>query len=168
MCIRDSSNPVQGLLLLFSFICYHKSWDRVIKLEDNTSFKAKWQWRIILHLRKRSCWLCKPETKSRVCITVSNSPNPSLVYIRLCKHRKKVFYYFYKITSFETTTREKMTKIRFNSKQQHWLDDGISQLTNQNLYFEIYNSCIFTSHNHTLMYTHLSVNQSARTILVIL
>ena len=38
------------------FICYHKSgWDRVVKMEDNTSFKAKWQWRIILHLRKRSC-----------------------------------------------------------------------------------------------------------------
>ena len=51
------SNPVQGLLLLFLFICYHKSWDRVVKMEDNTSFKAKWQWRIILHLRKRSCWL---------------------------------------------------------------------------------------------------------------
>ena len=35
--------------------------------------------------------LCKPETKSRVCITVENSPNPSSVYVRLCKHRKKVF-----------------------------------------------------------------------------
>ena len=33
-----------------------------------------------------------------VCITVKNSPNPSSVYIRLCKHRKKVFYCFYKIT----------------------------------------------------------------------
>ena len=40
---------------------------------------------------------CKPETKSRVCITVENSPNASSVYIRLCKHRKKVFYCFYKI-----------------------------------------------------------------------
>ena len=40
--------------------------------------------------------LCKPETKSRVCITVENSPNPSNVYIRLCKHRKNCFY---KITS---------------------------------------------------------------------
>ena len=40
--------------------------------------------------------LCKPEKKSRVCITVENSPNPSSVYIRLCKHRKKVFYCFYK------------------------------------------------------------------------
>ena len=33
--------------------------------------------------------LCKPETKSRVCITVENSLNASSVYIRLCKHRKK-------------------------------------------------------------------------------
>ena len=41
--------------------------------------------------------LCKPEKKSRVCITVKNSPNPSSVYIRLCKHRKKVFCCFYKI-----------------------------------------------------------------------
>ena len=41
--------------------------------------------------------LCKQETKSRVCITVSNSPNNSSVYIRLCKHREKVFYCFYKI-----------------------------------------------------------------------
>ena len=36
--------------------------------------------------------LCKPETKSR------NSPNALSVYIRLCKHRGKVFYCFYKIT----------------------------------------------------------------------
>ena len=27
-----------------------------------------------------------------------DSPNPSSVYIRLCKHKKKVIYYFYKIT----------------------------------------------------------------------
>ena len=41
--------------------------------------------------------LCKPSTSSRVCITVSNSTNPSRVYIRLCKLKKKVFYCFYKI-----------------------------------------------------------------------
>ena len=40
---------------------------------------------------------------SRVCITVSNSPNPFSVHIRsvyqaICKHRKKVLYCFYKIT----------------------------------------------------------------------
>ena len=43
--------------------------------------------------------LCKPETKSRVCITVKNSPNRPHLYIRLCKHRKKVFCCFYKIPS---------------------------------------------------------------------
>ena len=32
---------------------------------------------------------CKPSTSSRVCITVSNSPNPSRVYIRLLKHGKR-------------------------------------------------------------------------------
>ena len=37
-------------------------------------------------------------TSSRVCITVENSPSPSNAYIRLCKHRKKFFYCFYKIT----------------------------------------------------------------------
>ena len=47
-----------------------------------------------------SLQFCKPSTSSRVCITVKNSPNPSSVYIRLCKHRKKVFYCFYKITLF--------------------------------------------------------------------
>ena len=41
--------------------------------------------------------LCKPETKLRVCITVVNSPSPCCVYIRPYKHRKKVFYCFYKI-----------------------------------------------------------------------
>ena len=40
----------------------------------------------------------QPSTSSRVCITVKNSPNPSSVYIRLCKQRKKVFYCCYKIT----------------------------------------------------------------------
>ena len=39
----------------------------------------------------------EPETRSRVCITIENSPNASSVYIRLCKHRKKVFYCFYKV-----------------------------------------------------------------------
>ena len=37
---------------------------------------------------ENSWQLCKPLTLSRVCITVSNSPNPSRVYIRLYKHRK--------------------------------------------------------------------------------
>ena len=36
--------------------------------------------------RIRDVRLCKPLTSSRVYITVSNSPNPSRVRIRLCKH----------------------------------------------------------------------------------
>ena len=40
----------------------------------------------------------KKKFSSRLGRTVSNSPKPSRVYIRLCKHRKKVFYCFYKIT----------------------------------------------------------------------
>ena len=39
--------------------------------------------------RKLFSCLCKPLTSSRVCITVSNSPNPSRVYIRLHKHGKR-------------------------------------------------------------------------------
>ena len=48
---------------------------------------------------ENSWQLCKPETKSRVCITVENSPNPSSINIRLCKYRENVFYCFYKSTS---------------------------------------------------------------------
>ena len=33
--------------------------------------------------------LCEPSTSSRVCRTISTSPNPSRVYIRLCKHEKR-------------------------------------------------------------------------------
>ena len=35
--------------------------------------------------------LCKPETKSRVCITVENSPNLSSVYIRIMQTQEKRF-----------------------------------------------------------------------------
>ena len=42
--------------------------------------------------------LCNPRWSGSVCITITNSPNALSVYIRLCKHRKKVFYCFYKIT----------------------------------------------------------------------
>ena len=48
---------------------------------------------------ENSWQLCKPETKSRVCITVENSPSPSSINIRLCKYRENVFYCFYKSTS---------------------------------------------------------------------
>ena len=43
--------------------------------------------------------LCKPSTSSRVCITVSNSPNPSRVYIRLYKHGKRFLLLRYHFTT---------------------------------------------------------------------
>ena len=50
--------------------------------------------------RWENSWqLFKPETKSRVFITVENSPNPSSINIRLCKYKENVFYCFYKSTS---------------------------------------------------------------------
>ena len=51
--------------------------------------------------------LCKPETN------VENSPNPFRVYIRLCKHRKNVFYCFYKIALSPQKVK--------NSLLWHWL-----------------------------------------------
>ena len=40
----------------------------------------------------------QPEMKWECLHNYHNSPNALSVYIRLCKHRKKVFYCFYKIT----------------------------------------------------------------------
>ena len=48
-------------------------------------------------------------------MTVENSPNPSSVYIRLCKHRKKVSYCFYKITSSKNYNAGK-DKIHFTDQ----------------------------------------------------
>ena len=86
-----------------------------------------WQWKRSIENVLRVCiawykrergWensrqLCKPETKSRVCITVENFPNPSRVYIRLCKLRKKVFYCFYKIFLKINSTNEGKLSINF-------------------------------------------------------
>ena len=56
---------------------------------------------------KNSRQLCKPSTSSRVCITVSHSPNPSSVYIRLCKQGKRFlvlkYIYIYIYCLFEGT-----------------------------------------------------------------
>ena len=45
--------------------------------------------------------LCKPSTSSLVCITVLNSPSPSRLYIRLCKHRKRFLLLNYFRKSFK-------------------------------------------------------------------
>ena len=107
--------------------------------------------------------LYKPETKSRVCITVENSPNPSSVYISLCKHRKKVFYCFYKITSSKNYNAGKDKNSFYWSKRiflEHWFDNGISQLTNQTLYFEnlVIGDVECTTLHHTTMFTYSHAN----------
>ena len=43
-----------------------------------------------------------PLTSFRVCIIVSNSPNPSRVYIRLCKHGKRFLLLKRLFTIFES------------------------------------------------------------------
>ena len=67
-------------------------------------------------------------SKSRVCITVENSPNPSSVYIRLCKHRKKFSYCLYKTTSSKNYNAGKDEKLILLIKTYRKLT-----LTNQNL-----------------------------------
>ena len=68
---------IRGLSLERLCMLFHKCWpkQRSIQLESR-----HWE---------NSRQLCKPSTSSPVFITVSNSPNPSRVYIRLCKHRKR-------------------------------------------------------------------------------
>jgi len=122
-----------------------------------------------------NCWensrhLCKALTSSRVCITVPNSPNPSSVYIGLCKRGKKVFYCFYKTTSSKNYNAWKGKKIHFTDQNvssynidltMRFLNWQIKTYILKIWWWRVYNSCIFTSHN-------LSANQSTRTILVIL
>ena len=132
--------------------------------------------------RENSRQSCKPSTSSRVCMTVSNSPNPSSVYIKLCKHRETVLCCFYKITSSKSynARKDKKKNSFYWSKRiflQHQFDNGISQLTNQNLHLKIwsspmwrvYNSCIFTSQNHvTYSHANTPLGQSERAYHLIL
>ena len=63
------------------------------------------------HLNTRGSWensrqLCKPETQSRVCITVSNSLNSPECIDEAMETRQKVFYCFYKIFLKDNSTNE--------------------------------------------------------------
>ena len=89
------------------------------------------------------------------CITVKNSPNPFRVYIRLCKHAKKVLYFFYKKTSFKnfkTGKDEKfilLIKMYVSSYNINNLTNfhSISQLNNQNLHLKIWWSALWCVYN---------------------
>ena len=52
--------------------------------------------RLIWHVgdSKNSRQLCKPETQSKVCITLENSSKPPGVQMRLCKQGKETYCYF--------------------------------------------------------------------------
>ena len=134
-------------------------------------FKHKRGW-------ENSRQLCKPETKSRVCITIKSSPNPSSVYIRLCKDRKTVFCCFYKITSSKNyNARKDKKKFILLIKaylpttllwQWHFLTDQSKlpfQKSGDGVFVFVY---LYDTQPCTLMQPRLSANQMARTILVIL
>ena len=72
------------------------------------------------HLRgwENSRQLCKPSTSSRVCITVSNSPNPSCVYIRLCKHGKRFLLLKYEIVCCKYCSPSTFTRL-ISSNEVH-------------------------------------------------
>ena len=70
------------VLLFFSVELFYKSNRKLFSCVCISWYKHEKGW-------ANSRQLCKPSTSSRVYITVSNSPNPSRVYIGLCKHGKR-------------------------------------------------------------------------------
>ena len=80
ICLLISA--MQRVLCFFSRNLFYKSNRKLFSCVCIAWYKHSRRW-------ENSRQLCKPSTSSRVCITVSNSPNPSRVYIRLCKHRKR-------------------------------------------------------------------------------
>ena len=73
---------IQRVFLFFSGKLFYKSNRKRFSWVCIPWYKHSRRW-------ENSRQLCKPLTSSRVRITVSNSPNPSRVYIRLCKHGKR-------------------------------------------------------------------------------
>ena len=67
------------VFLFFSGKLFYKSNRKLFSCVCISWYKNSRGW-------ENSPQLCKPSTSSRVWVTVSNSPNPSRVYIRLCKH----------------------------------------------------------------------------------
>ena len=109
--------------------------------------------------------LCKPETKSRVCITVENSPNPSSDHAHAsgyCKQRKKVFYCFYKITSSKNYNPGKDKKINFlDEKISSYNIDMTMGFLNWPITFWKSGGGVFTtcvSLRHTTMFTYSHAN----------
>ena len=79
------------VLLFFLRKLFYKSNRKLFSCVCISWYKHSRGWEI-------SQQLCKPST-SRVCMTVSNSPNPSRVYIKLCKHGKRFLLLKYHFTT---------------------------------------------------------------------
>ena len=83
-------SAIQRVVPFFSGNLLYKSNRKLLSCVCIAWYKHERAW-------ENSRQLCKPETKTRVCITVSNSPNPSRVYIRLCKHGKRFLLLKYNV-----------------------------------------------------------------------
>ena len=68
--------PYKEFCVFFSGKLFYKSNRKLFSCVCISWYKNSRGW-------ENSRQLCKPSTSSRVCITVSNSPNPSHVYIKL-------------------------------------------------------------------------------------
>ena len=79
-------------LRFFSEELFYKSHRKLFSCVCIAWYKHSRDW-------ENSGQLCKPSTSSLVSITVSNSPNPSRVYIRLCKHEKRFLLLKYYLVS---------------------------------------------------------------------
>ena len=75
-------SAIQRVLRFFLGNLFYKSNRKLFSCVCIACFKHSRRW-------ENSRQLCKPSTSSRVCLTVSNSPNPSCVYIRIWKHGKR-------------------------------------------------------------------------------
>ena len=76
-------SAIQRVLRFFSGNLFYKSNRKLFFCVCIAWYKHSRRWE---NFRQ----LCKPLTSSRVWIIVSNSPNPSRVYIRLCEHGKRL------------------------------------------------------------------------------
>ena len=81
-------SAVQRVLRFFSGKLFYKSNRKLFSCVCIAWYKHSRRW-------ENSRRLCKPSTSSRVCITVSNSPNPSRICIRLWKHEKRFLLLYY-------------------------------------------------------------------------
>ena len=100
-------SDIQKVLHFFSGNLFYKSNRKRFSCVCLAWYKHSRRW-------DNSRQLCKPSTSSRLCITVSNSPNPSRVYIRLCKHGKR----FLLLKCF---TRNSAVEICLKEKAKHTL-----------------------------------------------